>query len=175
MGSIPFACIGVVVGLFVTGNKFGFMPGVGIVALSGVVVNDAIVLIDHINQLRRNDGMELDEALIQGGMNRFRAVLMTSITTIVGIFPLAIGIGGGSEFWGPLGWSIIFGLLFSTTLILMVVPAFYKLSEWLFCPKFYWHNDNALMRMVRIAMYISYGIGIAAILAAMTYFVLFTG
>lgn len=173
MGAIPFACIGVVVGLIVTGNRFGFLPGVGIVSLSGIVINDAIVLIVYINQLRKK-GMGIEDALIKGGCDRFRPVLMTSITTIVGILPLAVGIGGGSEFWGPLGWAIIFGLLFSTVLILLIIPSFYKISEWLFHPGQYVQTDNGFLKFVRIITLIGFGLGMAVIIIGATLFIIST-
>lgn len=174
MGAIPFACIGVVVGLIVTGNRFGFLPGVGIVSLSGIVVNDTIVLIVYINQLRKG-GMKIEDALIKGGCDRFRPVLMTSITTIVGILPLAIGIGGGSEFWEPLGWAIIFGLLFSTFLILLIIPSFYKISEWLFHSGDYVQTDTRFLRFFRIVTLIAFGVGMLLIIVAATLFVVSTG
>jgi len=174
MGAIPFACIGVVVGLIVTGNRFGFMPGVGIVALSGIVINDAIVLIVYVNQLRKK-GMSIEDALVKGGCDRFRPVLMTSITTIMGILPLAIGIGGGSEFWGPLGWAIVFGLLFSTVLILLIIPSFYKISEWLYHPGQYAETDNMFLKFVRIITLIGFGLGMAVIIIGAAFFVLSTG
>ncbi len=174
LGAIPFACIGVVVGLIVTGNRFGFMPGVGIVSLSGIVINDAIVLIVYINQLRKK-GMSIEDALIKGGCDRFRPVLMTSITTIVGILPLAIGIGGGSEFWGPLGWAIIFGLLFSTVLILLIIPSFYKISQWLFHPGEYVQTDTRFLRFFRIVTLIAFGLGMTLLIVGAAFFVLSTG
>jgi hydrophobe/amphiphile efflux-1 (HAE1) family protein len=174
LGAIPFACIGVVVGLIVTGNRFGFLPGVGIVSLSGIVINDAIVLIVYINQLRKK-GMSIEDALIKGGCDRFRPVLMTSITTIMGILPLAIGIGGGSEFWGPLGWAIVFGLIFSTVLILLIIPSFYKINAWLFHPGEYVQTDTRFLRFFRIVTLIAFGLGMAVIIVGAAFFVLSTG
>lgn len=130
--AVPFSMIGVFMGLWITGSDFGFMSMMGMVALMGIVVNDSIVLVDYINILRSR-GVERDEAIFRGGVTRFRPVIMTSLTTIVAILPLATGLSGG-EFFAPMGWSIIFGLMASTVLILLMVPAGYKIvtdiEEW---------------------------------------------
>ena len=97
----------------------------GVVALSGIVVNDAIILIDRINK-NRQKGIEFKEAIAEGAKSRLQPIIMTSITTIMGIIPLALS----NEFWEGLGFTIIFGLLFSTILMLIVIPIFYYLFEY---------------------------------------------
>ncbi|MCH7493569.1 efflux RND transporter permease subunit [bacterium] len=143
MSAVPFAVIGVAVGLTVTGNAMGFMALMAIVALSGIVVNDSIVLIHRVNNLR-GQGHSLLEAVAQGASQRLRPILMTSVTTIVAFLPLAVSpiniwravtgqplldMGSQTEFWGPLSISIMFGLAFATVLILLVVPCLYLLVE----------------------------------------------
>ena len=110
----------------ITRVPFGLMAFFGLVALTGVVVNDAIVLISHINDLRR-EGMLYDEAIIQGGKNRLRPIILTTVTTISGMIPLTLDFAGGAEYWRPLAISIIFGLAMATILTLVVVPVLYSL------------------------------------------------
>ncbi|MGC9366189.1 MAG: efflux RND transporter permease subunit [bacterium] len=124
MFTIPFALIGVMVGLFITRNHFGVMPLIGMLALIGIVVNDAIVMITYANKLR-NEGYPIYQALRRAGPVRLRPILMTSITTMGGLLPLALGLGMEYDFWGPMTWPIIFGLMFSTLLTLLVIPVFY--------------------------------------------------
>ena len=121
--SIPMALIGSVFALLLSGNSFSFTAFVGVVALIGIVINDAIILIDFTNELRK-EGKLIVEALVEAGQIRFTPILITSITTIGGLLPLTLQ---GGTFWGPLGWTIIGGLTFSTTLILIIVPVLYKL------------------------------------------------
>lgn len=124
MFTVPFALIGVMVGLFLTRNHFGVMPLIGMLALTGIVVNDAIVLVTYTNKLRK-EGYSVYQALRRAGPVRLRPILMTSVTTMGGLLPLALGIGMGHDFWGPMCWPIIFGLFFSTFLTLLVIPVFY--------------------------------------------------
>ena len=126
MLTIPLSLVGVVVGLVITGTKFGFLSGVGVAALAGIVVNDALVLVDAINRLRR-EGMDLSEAVVEAGRLRWRPVWSTTITTIGGLVPMTIGLSGSAEFWRPLSISIIFGLLVTSILTLLVIPTFYSL------------------------------------------------
>ena len=100
----------------------------GLVMLAGIVVNNAIVLVDYINILRRA-GMPLQEAVIAGGANRLRPVLMTTLTTLFGMFPLALSKGEGSELWRPLGVSILGGLSVSTFITLVIVPVIYVILK----------------------------------------------
>ncbi|MCF7820418.1 MAG: efflux RND transporter permease subunit [Candidatus Pacebacteria bacterium] len=118
--SLPLAIIGVVFGLLLLNMAFSITVFIGIVSLAGIVVNDAIVLIDRINKNIKN-GLEFNEAVIEGGVARMQPILITSITTIAGIIPLIYA----SEMWRGLSISIIFGLLFSTLLNLIFVPILY--------------------------------------------------
>ncbi len=126
--TVPLSIIGVVTGLLLTRLTFSFMAFVGIIALVGIVVNDGIVLIDFINQRRRR-GVDLITAIFDAGPRRLRPVILTTATTIGGLLPITLNLGGGGSFWAPLGTSIIFGLLFATILTLVVVPSLYSIFE----------------------------------------------
>lgn len=146
--SVILSLIGVLAGLMITRTPFGIiMTGVGVISLAGIVVNNAIVLLDYIIQLR-NRGMEKTEAIIQAGTTRFRPVILTAITTILGLIPLTTGmsldfgallsgefshafiIGGeSSQWWGPMGVAVIWGLAVATFLTLVVVPVMYSTLE----------------------------------------------
>ncbi len=135
--------IGVMLGLILTRTPFGLMTFIGLISLAGIVVNNAIVLIDYIEQLR-DRGLEKQDAVVEGGATRLRPVLLTAFTTIIGLIPLTFGInidfvgliadldpsfGIGSEntqFWGPMGTAIISGLTFATFLTLVIVPVMYS-------------------------------------------------
>ena len=126
--TIPLSFIGVVFGLLLTRVPFGMMSFFGIVALTGIVVNDAIVLISQINDYRSEEkGLFL--SLIEGGKTRLRPILLTTITTIAGLIPLTFDFAGGAEYWRPLAVSLIFGLLVATFLTLVVVPVLYSFIE----------------------------------------------
>jgi len=129
MFSIPTASIGVVGGLLLTGTSFSMQAYIGVIMLAGIVVSNAILLVDYINTLRRRDGMPLREAVEIGGRTRLRPVLMTSIATMLGLVPMAIGIGDGGELQAPLARVVIGGLLASTIVTLVLVPAVYTLFE----------------------------------------------
>jgi len=118
--TIPLALIGVLPGLSLIGQPLSFPGFIGIVGLAGIVVNNAIILIDQVNR-NRKDGLEKQEAILNAGMSRFQPIILTTITTVAGILPLALS----NSTWGPLAYSITFGLLFSTVLTLFVVPALY--------------------------------------------------
>ncbi|MCT4612372.1 MAG: efflux RND transporter permease subunit [Clostridia bacterium] len=118
------ALIGVMPGLYITGNEFGFVAFVGVVALVGIVVNDAIVLVDYANYLRR-EGYEMKEALLITGKSRFMPVMATTITTVGGILPLTLK----DEFFEPLGYTLIFGLSVATMLTLIVIPTMYSFGR----------------------------------------------
>lgn len=144
MTSVILSLTGVLIGLLVTITPFGvIMTGIGVISLAGVVVNNAIVLIDYINQLRAQ-GLPLREALIRAGTVRFRPVMLTAVTTILGLLPMAVGIsfdfrslsweigGESAEWWGPMAVAVIFGLTFATLLTLVVVPVLYRLmARWM--------------------------------------------
>ncbi|HKJ20665.1 MAG TPA: efflux RND transporter permease subunit, partial [Woeseiaceae bacterium] len=136
LGSIVFSIFGVFLFFAATGTTFSFMAMIGIMILIGVVVNNGIVLVDHINNLRQ-DGVPRDEAIVIAGRDRLRPILMTVATTIVGLTPLALGttqVGGDGPPYYPMARAIIGGLAFSTVVSLLVVPALYiyfdNLAAW---------------------------------------------
>jgi HAE1 family hydrophobic/amphiphilic exporter-1 len=129
--SIVFSFIGVYWFFFITGTAMSIMAPIGMLVLMGIVVNNGIVLIDHVNNLRRQ-GMARDAAVIQAGRDRLRPILMTAATTILAMIPLAIGqtrIGGGGPPYFPMARAIIGGLAFSTIVSLIVVPFVYVLLD----------------------------------------------
>jgi multidrug efflux pump subunit AcrB len=146
--SVIMSTMGVLIGLTVFRMPFGIInTGVGIISLAGIVVNNAILLIDYIDVLRTRDGMNRREALVQGGKTRLRPVLLTAFTTALGMAPLAIGLNfdffglygslnpdlywGGEQaaWWGPMAVAIIAGILFATFLTLILVPVMYSLVD----------------------------------------------
>jgi multidrug efflux pump subunit AcrB len=161
MATVPFSLIGVFMGLALTNADFVIiMTGIGIISLAGIVVNNAIVLIDCANLLmarrRQTLGLpegaplgraEVTEALVQAGFTRLRPVLLTAITTVLGLIPLAVGLnidffglyarfdpdiysgGENADFWGPMAWTVVYGLTFSTFLTLVVVPVMFLLAD----------------------------------------------
>jgi hydrophobe/amphiphile efflux-1 (HAE1) family protein len=126
MLTLPFAFTGVFIALFITGTTLNLISMIGAVMLVGIVVKNGIVLIDYINLLR-DRGMSLVQAVVAGGKSRLRPVLMTTLTTILGMLPLAIGIGEGAEIWRPMGVAIIGGLTVSTMLTLVLMPVVYTM------------------------------------------------
>jgi len=126
--TVPMSFIGVVFGLFLTGTTLSVMAMVGIVMLVGIVVNNGIVLVDYINQLRGR-GMELFEAIVQAGRVRMRPVLMTAMTTILAMLPMALGLGESGESWAPMARSVMGGLTVATVLTLIIVPVIYAALE----------------------------------------------
>jgi HAE1 family hydrophobic/amphiphilic exporter-1 len=126
MFSIPFAFSGVAIALFLSDTALSVISGIGAVMLIGIVVKNAIVLVDFIN-LMRERGHELYEAIAISGRSRLRPVIMTSATTILGMLPLALSKGSGSELWSPMGISVIGGLVFSTLVTLIIVPVVYAI------------------------------------------------
>ncbi len=128
MFSVPFALVGVIGSLIVTGRTVNIPSVIGIIMLAGIVVNNAIVLVDYINQLRE-EKTERDEAIYLAGETRLRPILMTTLTTVLGLFPMALGIGDGSELLAPLATVVIGGLMFSTLLTLFFIPVLYTLLD----------------------------------------------
>ncbi len=124
--TVPFAFVGAGLGLLIAGNPFSISTLFGIIALAGIAVNDAIVLISFINNLRA-EGVPVKEAVIQAGRLRLRPILLTSITTIAGLTPMAIGLGGMSLTWAPLANTIVWGLTVSTMLTIFIIPAAYTI------------------------------------------------
>ena len=146
--SVIMSTIGVLLGLMIFRMPFGIInTGVGIISLAGIVVNNAIILIDYIDVLRKRDGMDLSDALVTGGKTRFRPVVLTALTTALGLVPLAIGLNfdffgfygaldpefywGGEQvaWWGSMCVAIIAGILFATFLTLILVPVMYSLVD----------------------------------------------
>ena len=129
MFSIPLAAFGVVASLLITRTPFSMQAYIGVIMLAGIVVSNAILLVDYANTLRRRDKMPLRQAIELAGHHRLRPILMTSICTGLGLVPMALGIGEGSELQAPLARVVIGGLLTSTLITLVFVPAMYTLFE----------------------------------------------
>lgn len=129
MFSMPFAVIGIYWSLFITGNTLNVLSGAGILLLAGIVVNNAIVLVDHVHNLRKL-GMGEKESLVKACEDRIRPIIMTAITTMVGLLPMALGANDqGRMIYSPLAISVLGGLLTSTLLVPMLIPVIYSLSD----------------------------------------------
>ncbi len=141
LASVILSLVGVLWGLLLTGTPFGvIMTGLGVISLAGVVVNNAIVLLDYVEQLRR-EGLAVQEALVRAGVARFRPVMLTAVTTVLGLVPMALGISvdvlglrvvmgsQSAQWWGPMAVAVIFGLGFATILTLVMVPTMYTILE----------------------------------------------
>jgi hypothetical protein len=122
--ALPLSIVGAMAGLYITGNNFSIMSFIGLVGLSGIVVNDSIVLVDCINRMRQG-GLSMFEAILAGGQQRLRPIISTTVSTVGGILTLTIT----DELWEGLGVVIIFGICFATVLTLVVVPVMYSLFE----------------------------------------------
>jgi multidrug efflux pump subunit AcrB len=130
MMAIPFGIIGVIFAFALHGETLGFLSVMGIVGLTGVVVNDSLVLVNHINKLKRQNPQEKTINLVaQGSADRLRAVLLTTLTTVAGLLPLAYGIGGSDSFIAPMALALGYGLLFATPLTLILVPSLYVIRD----------------------------------------------
>jgi HAE1 family hydrophobic/amphiphilic exporter-1 len=129
MFSVPMAAIGVVLMLFFTDTTLNIQSFIGCIMLGGIVVNNAIVLVDHTNLLRRRDGMALYAAIEEAGRRRLRPILMTALTTCLGLLPLALGLGEGAEAQAPLARAVIGGMISSTLITLILVPVVYSWFE----------------------------------------------
>jgi HAE1 family hydrophobic/amphiphilic exporter-1 len=124
----PLALVGAVLALFVTGTTINIVALIGVIMLAGIVVNNAIVLVDLINQLRAQ-GKDRFDAIMEAGTARLRPILMTSLTTALGLLPMAVGFGEGAEVRAPMAITVIGGLLVSTCLTLVVIPVVYSLMD----------------------------------------------
>lgn len=129
MFAVPLAVIGVILILFLTGTTFNIQSYIGLIMLGGIVVNNAILLVDTTNNLHREEKLPLYEAIVEAGRRRLRPILMTALTTILGMLPLAIGIGEGSEMQAPLARVVVGGLFSSSLITLLVIPVVYSLFE----------------------------------------------
>lgn len=126
--TIPLALVGAVWGLWLTGTTVSVVAFIGLIMLAGIVVNNAIVLVDLVNQLRR-EGLGRDAAIIEAGRARLRPILMTTLTTTLGLLPMALGFGEGAEVRAPMAITVIGGLTVSTLLTLLVIPVVYSLLD----------------------------------------------
>ena len=142
MFSVPFAFTGSIWAVFLFGMTLSVNSGIGVIMLSGIIVNNGIVLIDYVNQLREQ-GLEIREALIEAGATRLRPIMMTTMTTMLALVPMAVLGGAGSEMRRPLAVSLIGGLAFGSALTLLVIPTAYYLydsmAKWIY---------NAFMRIL---------------------------
>ena len=127
--TLPLGAIGAVAGLAATGHTVNVVALIGVVMLAGIVVNNAIVLVDAVNQLRREEGLDKRSALIEAGRRRLRPILMTSATTVLGLLPMALGLGEGAELRAPLAVTVIGGLTVATVLTLVVIPVVYSVLD----------------------------------------------
>ena len=127
--SVPLAAIGVVLMLVITETTFNMQGFLGVIVLVGIVVNNAIVLIDYTNQLRRDHGLGIGESVTTAGRRRLRPILMTTVTTVLGLTPMALGLGEGSELQVPMARVVIGGLLTSTLITLVFIPVVYATLE----------------------------------------------
>jgi HAE1 family hydrophobic/amphiphilic exporter-1 len=126
MFSVPVAAVGVFITLFLTHTTLNVQSYIGCIMLGGIVVNNAILLVDQAGRLGA-EGMAIRDALIEAGRRRFRPILMTTLTTILGLLPLALGIGEGAEAQAPLARAVVGGLTGSTLITLLLIPALYSL------------------------------------------------
>ncbi|HEY8377650.1 MAG TPA: efflux RND transporter permease subunit, partial [Nannocystis sp.] len=127
--SIPLSLIGVGTALWLTETPLSAPVLLGVILLAGIVVNNAILLVEYIEQFRREKGASMEEAVIEAGVVRLRPILMTSLTTVLGMTPLALGIGEGSELMQPLAITVVGGMSLSTLLTLFVVPSVYLILQ----------------------------------------------
>ena len=124
--SVPLALIGALLSLFVLGQSINIYSQIGLIMLIGLVTKNAILIVEFANQLTRR-GLDLYEAVIEAARTRLRPILMTSFATVFGVLPIAIGLGAGAESRQPLGIAVVGGMIFSTFLTLVLVPAVYTL------------------------------------------------
>ena len=127
MAAAPLSMVGVSLALWVTGTPISSPVMIGLILLIGIVVNNAILLVEYIEQGRKQDGLSVVEAVARAGSVRLRPILMTTLTTVLGMLPLAIGIGEGAEIMRPLALTVVGGLMFSMLLTLFVVPCLYMI------------------------------------------------
>lgn len=139
MFSVPLAFIGVMVALFITGSTFNIQSFIGCIMLAGIVVNNAILLVDTANLIRKEENIDLYSAVCEAGRRRLRPILMTTLTTVLGLIPLALGVGDGGEIQAPMARAVIGGLTSSTFITLFFIPVIYILAETMFRKK---KNDS---------------------------------
>ena len=126
ISAIPFSIVGVIIAYLLHGTPLSFTGMLGVIGLAGVVVNDSLVMVDHLNELRSiSPKANLIEVIAKGGADRFRAIVMTTLTTVAGVAPTVYGLGGTDPFMAPMALSLGYGLVFATPLILILVPCLY--------------------------------------------------
>jgi HAE1 family hydrophobic/amphiphilic exporter-1 len=123
--TVPMAIIGVIIGLLITGTPLSVMSLIGVLMLAGIVVNNGIVMVDYANQTLCRKKTSLEDAIVEASTTRLRPILMTALTTMLAMSPLALGIGEGAESWAPMAITVIFGLAAATILTLIVEPCIY--------------------------------------------------
>jgi len=128
MGVIPFGAIGAILGHLIVGIPVNFMSFLGIIALSGVVVNDSIILVNFVNKAKES-GTTIIEAVVNGGARRFRAILLTSLTTFFGLLPILLETSMQAQFLIPMATSLAFGIVFATVITLLLIPCLYVILE----------------------------------------------
>ncbi len=128
MLAVPFSFIGVVMGFYIMNEPLGMMAIIGTIGLTGIVVNDSLILVNFIN-VGREEGLNRQDAILRAGRRRLRPVILTSVTTIFGLLPLAIGLFGLSHFLTPVAVAIVWGLTFATLLTLLLVPSIYAIVD----------------------------------------------
>ena len=128
MSAIPFGLTGAVIGHLIMGVNFSIMSLLGIIALTGVVVNDSLVLVDFINRYRR-EGKSIQDAVLESGPRRFRPNFLTSLTTFFGLVPLLLEKSVQAKFLIPMGISLAFGVIFATLITLILIPVLYMIIE----------------------------------------------
>jgi HAE1 family hydrophobic/amphiphilic exporter-1 len=128
MASVPVAAVGVLLILFLTDTTINLQSAIGCIMLGGIVVNNAILLVDQAGQLVRS-GLSVNEAVAEAGRRRLRPILMTSLTTILALLPLALGVGEGADAQAPLARAVVGGLSGSTLITLVLIPAVYSLCH----------------------------------------------
>jgi HAE1 family hydrophobic/amphiphilic exporter-1 len=124
----PMGVIGVSLGLILSGTAISVMSTIGMIILSGIIVNDAILLVDYTNQLRKK-GVPVEKAVKEAAATRLRPILMTTFTTVLGLLPLAVGIGSGAELQSAMAIAVIGGMLSATFLTLILIPVLYTIFE----------------------------------------------
>jgi HAE1 family hydrophobic/amphiphilic exporter-1 len=126
--TIPLAVVGSILTFFILGKSFNMMAFIGIIMLAGIAVNNSIILVDRILQLRKS-GLNRHDAILQAGQQRIRPILMTSLTTILALLPLTLGIGESASLRSPMALAVIGGMVTSTLLSLVVIPCVYEIFE----------------------------------------------
>ncbi|MEG1763399.1 MAG: efflux RND transporter permease subunit, partial [Bacteroidales bacterium] len=129
MSVVPLALFGGMLALNVRGMTLNVSSAVGFIALFGVAIQNGVIMISHINNLRKNDGMDLKKSVIEGTMHRFRPILMTASVAVLGLLPASLSTGIGSDVQRPLATVIVYGLLFATIITLYILPALYYMVE----------------------------------------------